>query len=530
MEEKKKLTEEKSVLLEKGRQKALRLIFGRTALIVVLFLIQFGLMFSAVEFFSRYITAFLGGYMAFALLIVLIIINKEGWPETKLTWAIITLMLPVVGGLFYLFVEMQPGYRLLEKRLKGIYAQTEEYVKQDAAAMEALEQADQGTARLADYVRKNGNFSVYQNTRVKYFPLGEDKFEEMLRQLKQAEKFIFMEYFILREGYMWEKILEILEEKARAGVEVRVMYDGTCALFDLPYKYPEGLRKKGIQCKMYAPIQPILSTHYNNRDHRKILVVDGRVGFTGGINISDEYINRVEKHGHWKDTAVMLHGEAVANLTTMFLTMWCFAAKTIESFDAYMPHAHHPEAFPEAPGFVQPFGDSPLDNEPVSENVYRALIERAERYVYITTPYLILDNEITTALCTAARQGIDVRIITPHVADKWYVHAVTRANYPKLIESGVKIFEYTPGFIHAKMIVSDDDYALVGTINLDYRSLYLHFECGAWMYKTSCITQIRDDILKTQEQSQPITPEDYAHASFFTRLGHDLLRIFAPLM
>lgn len=526
MEEKKKLTEEKSVILEKGRQKALRLIFGRTALIVVLFLIQFGLMFSAVEFFSRYITAFLGGYMAFALLIVLIIINKEGGPETKLTWAIITLMLPVVGGLFYLFVEMQPGYRLLEKRLKGIYAQTEEYVKQDAAAREALEQADQGTARLADYVRKNGNFSVYQNTRVRYFPLGEDKFEEMLRQLKRAEKFIFMEYFILREGYMWEKILEILEEKARAGVEVRVMYDGTCALFDLPYKYPEELRKKGIQCKMYAPIQPILSTHYNNRDHRKILVVDGRVGFTGGINISDEYINRVEKHGHWKDTAVMLEGDAVQGLTMMFLQMWNVDEKKV----AYGKYLEKPKRDLQAAGFVLPYGDSPFDDELIGEMVYMDILNRAKEYVHIMTPYLIIDQRMITALTFAAKRGVDVKIMLPHIPDKKFAFALAKSHYRELLQAGVKLYEYTPGFVHAKVFTSDDEKAVVGTINLDYRSLYLHFECAAFLYQVPEIGAIEEDFQETLGKCQEIRLGDLKKEKVWMRIYGWLLKVFAPLM
>jgi len=289
---------EDSKVLQKGKQKALKIVFGRTMVIVVLFLIQIAMIASAVKYLSQYFPVFFGGYVVFGLTIVLIIINKEGNPEVKLSWSIITMLVPVVGGLFYLYVKMEPGYGLLQRRLNNIYKRTETYVQQDEAVMEALKQADRNTAGLASYVHKHGNFPVYQNTRVKYFSLGEDKFEAMLEELAKAEKFIFMEYFILKEGYMWEKILEILERKAAEGVEIRVMYDGTCALFDLPYEYPQELMKKGILCKMYAPIHPILSTHYNNRDHRKILVIDGKVGFTGGVNIGDEYINRLEKYGH----------------------------------------------------------------------------------------------------------------------------------------------------------------------------------------------------------------------------------------
>ena len=301
-----------SSVFQKGRKGAMRVIYGRTAIIAVSFLAQIILIGGVVNFFRPYIPMFFGGYMVLGLGIVLLILNKETTPETKLMWTVITMLLPLVGAALYVYVETQPGYRLLAKRLNDIYKQTEAFVQQDEAVLDALEQKDIGTAQLARYVHKNGNFATYQNTEVTFFPLGEDKFAAMLTELEQAEQFIFMEYFILKEGYMWEKILEILERKVQAGVEVRVMYDGTCAMFDLPFRYPELLKAKGIQCKMFAPIRPILSTHYNNRDHRKILVIDGKVGFTGGVNIGDEYINRVEKHGHWKDTAVMLKGDALA--------------------------------------------------------------------------------------------------------------------------------------------------------------------------------------------------------------------------
>ena len=327
-----------SSVIQKGRKGAMRVIYGRTAIIAVSFLAQIILIGGVVNFFRPYIPMFFGGYMVLGLGIVLLILNKETIPETKLMWTVITMLLPLVGAALYVYVEMQPGYRLLAKRLKDIYKQTEAFVQQDEAVLDALEQEDIGTAQLARYVHKNGNFATYQNTEVTFFPLGEDKFAAMLTELEQAEQFIFMEYFILKEGYMWEKILEILERKAQAGVEVRVMYDGTCAMFDLPYRYPEELKAKGMQCKMFAPIHPILSTHYNNRDHRKILVIDGKVGFTGGVNIGDEYINRVEKHGHWKDTAVMLKGDAVQGLTMMFLQMWNVTEKEPE-YEKYLQKA-----------------------------------------------------------------------------------------------------------------------------------------------------------------------------------------------
>ena len=517
---------EENKMLQRGKREALRIIFGRTMVIVLLFLIQIVMIGAVVRYFGRYIPVFFGGYMLFALAIVLIIINKEGSPEIKLSWSIITLLLPVVGGLFYLFVEMQPGYRVLQRRLNQIYKQTEDHVQQDRAVMEALTEADRNTAGLASYVQKHGNFSVYQNTKVKYFPLGEDKFEAMLEELEKAEKFIFMEYFILREGYMWGKILEILERKAAAGVEVRVMYDGTCALFDLPYKYPQELKKKGIQCKMYAPIHPILSTHYNNRDHRKILVIDGKVGFTGGINISDEYINRIEKHGHWKDTAVMLEGDAVQGLTMMFLQMWHVSEKNPE----YGKYLERENRDLQTRGFVMPYGDSPFDDELIGEMVYMDILNRAKKYVHIMTPYLIIDQRMLTALCFAAKRGIDVKLILPHVPDKKFAFALAKSHYKELLQAGVKIYEYTPGFVHAKVFASDDEKAVVGTINLDYRSLYLHFECAAFLYQVDEIIHIEQDFQETLEKCQEITLENRKEGTALLRLAGWFLKVLAPLM
>jgi len=517
---------EDSKVLQKGKQKVLKIIFGRTMIILVLFLIQFALIASVVRYFSQYIPVFFGGYMAFALAIVLIIINKEGNPEVKLSWSIITMLLPVVGGLFYLYVKMEPGYRLLQRRLDSIYKQTEAYVQQDRAVLEALEKADRNTAGLASYVHSHGNFPVYQNTKVTYFSSGEDKFDAMLEELARAEKFIFMEYFILKEGHMWEKILEILERKAADGVEVRVMYDGTCALFDLPYEYPRELMKKGIQCKMYAPIYPTLSTHYNNRDHRKILVIDGKVGFTGGINIGDEYINRVVKHGHWKDTAVMLEGDAVQGLTMMFLQMWNVSEKVVE----YGKYLEIEQRDLQATGFVMPYGDSPFDDELIGEMVYMDILNRAKHYVHIMTPYLILDQRMLTALSFAAKRGIDVKLILPHVPDKRFAFALAKSHYRELLQAGVRIYEYTPGFVHAKVFTSDDEKAVVGTINLDYRSLYLHFECAAFLYQVGEIEKIEEDFQKTLEKCQEITLENWKERTLLLRLYGWFLKVLAPLM
>jgi len=347
--------------------------------------------------------------------------------------------------------------------------------------------------------------------------------------LKKAEKFIFLEYFIIEEGVMWNSILDILKQKAEEGVDVRVIYDDAGCIFKLPYGYNKKLESMGIKCRVFNPLVPLLSSRINNRDHRKIAIIDGHTGFTGGINLADEYINEYEKFGHWKDSAIMIKGEAVWSMTVMFLSMWNYLDGSNEDFNKFKPDIEPLEESCKD-GYVQPFADNPLDDETVGEIVYLNLINKARRYVYITTPYLIIDNEIITALTSAAKGGVDVRIITPYCGDKWYVHEVTRSYYRTLIESGVKIYEYTPGFIHSKTFVVDDEYGVVGTINMDYRSLFLHFECGVWMYKCRTIRDIKKDFNDTLKMCREITIEELNEIKWYKTLERMILRIFAPLM
>ena len=353
--------------------------------------------------------------------------------------------------------------------------------------MERLLEEDRGVAALAHYMHRSGCHPVYENTSVAYFPLGEDKFEEMLKQLETARHFIFMEYFIVDEGVMWGRILEILAKKAAEGVDVRVMYDGTCEFSLLPHDYPKRLRALGIRCKMFAPVTPFVSTHYNYRDHRKILVIDGHTAFNGGVNLADEYINQRVKYGHWKDTAVMIKGEAVKSFTLMFLQMWGIGEREDET-GRFLTYPVFPVE--NAKGFVIPYGDCPLDNDKLGERVYMDILNRSLEYVHIMSPYLILDGEMETALKFAAERGVDVALMLPGIPDKAVPYALAKTHYTSLLESGVKIYEYTPGFVHAKVFVSDSREAVVGTINLDYRSLYHHFECATYMYRTDCISKI----------------------------------------
>ena len=328
---------------------------------------------------------------------------------------------------------------------------------------------------------------------------------------------------------MWDAILEILERKAAAGLDVRVLYDDIGCLFTLPKHYARTLREKGIACKVFNPFRPVVSLRLNNRDHRKICVIDGHTAFTGGVNLSDEYINRVVRFGHWKDSGIRVKGEAAWNLTVMFLSSWGVTEEGEEEFSRYRPSTYLEEELP-TDGLVQPFMDSPLDDEAVSATIYLNLITRANRYIYITTPYLIIDHAMMDALCTAAKSGVDVRLITPHIPDKRRIFELTRAHYGPLVQAGVKVYEYLPGFIHSKACVVDDQFGMVGTINLDYRSLYLHFECGVWLYQSRSVETIRDDFLATQAMSQQVQLAEIQQLSWWKRLYRNLLRVFAPLL
>ena len=491
-------------LLEKGKQSIFKMIFSRSGLILVLMAIQILVLVGIFHWFEAFLPHIYGGAIIFTVFMVLYLLNSSMDPTSKITWLVVVMLMPVFGALMFIYTQQNVGHRTLKRRYAELNDQTKASLSQSPKVMESLKEISPGTASLSHYVCRSGCYPVYDHTDVTYFPLGEDKFKEMLIQLKQAKHFIFLEYFIVDEGKMWGEILEVLAQKAAEGVEVRMLYDGTCELSTLPHDYPERIKKLGIQCKMFAPIKPFVSTHYNYRDHRKILVIDGHTAFNGGINLADEYINAYAKHGHWKDTAVMVKGEAALSFTRMFLHMWNMDEREPE-FDKYLNVPVEPCM--EAPGFVMPYGDCPLDDDKVGEQVYIDILNRAQNYVHIMSPYLILDGELENALKFAAERGVDVRIILPGIADKYVPFSLAYTHYRSLLSSGVKIFEYTPGFVHAKVFVADDKEAVVGTINLDYRSLYHHFECATYMLKTSCIPEIEEDFLMTQNKCREMDLE-----------------------
>jgi cardiolipin synthase len=462
------------------------------------------------------------------VLVLIAIINAEGNPAFKMTWMLLVLAFPAAGSVFYVYMQISPDTRVMRKRLSSERVETETYLRQDGRVLDAIWASRSANAGLAHFLYKQVGFPTYRNTSVRYFSSGEEKIKVLLEELAKAKKFIFLEYFIIAFGDVWDSVLEILKEKARSGVEVRVLYDGTCSVNLLPYRYPKELEKYGIICKQSNPLKPFLSTVQNNRDHRKIVVIDGNVAFTGGVNLADEYVNITHPFGYWKDAAIMICGDAVVSFTMMFLQMWYVGDKKSGAYRRYS----HGSDLPVKNGFgyVTPYGDSPLDNENVGEEVYFHILNHAKKYVHIMTPYLVLDNEMITTLTRVAKSGIDVSIILPSVPDKWYVFYLGKTYYSELISSGVRIYEYKPGFVHAKVFVSDDDTATVGSVNLDFRSLYLHFECGVFIYNNPEIKRIEADFQNTLKSCEKISIMEVHTRSLFSKIVGRVLRLFAPLM
>ena len=515
--------------VKKRRSTFQKLLFSRAIVILLIMLAQIAFLTVSFLKLGTYTPFIMSALTVLSVVAVIYILNKGDDPAFQIVWIILIVVVPVLGILFYTFVQLNMGMRHFKKGLNIVMDETAKMVEKNEGVLDELKGESQNAVRMANYLYKFGGYATYKNTDVIYFPQGEDKYDRMIRELESAKSFIFMEYYIIEEGFMWNSILEILELKVKQGVEVRVMYDGIGTLLTLPVNYYKKLTAKGIKSKEFNPIHPIMSTQQNNRDHRKILVIDGRVAFTGGINLADEYINKKEVYGHWKDAAIMLRGEAVKNFTLMFLQLWNVNEKLIKNRAAYSEYVNTSTPI-EANGYVTAYGDNPLDGESVGETIYLNIIYGAKEYVHIMTPYLIITSEMLTALKTAAKSGVDVKLLLPHIPDKWYAFVIAKSYYPELINAGVKIYEYTPGFIHSKVFVCDNRKAIVGTINLDYRSLYLHFECAAFLYKTDCIKDIEKDFANTIAISKRIRMEEYKANTLFDRIAGKVLRLLSPLM
>ncbi len=512
-------------LLKKGRKGIFTAIFSRTGLVTLLLLVNIALLLAMFLRFQQFLPHYLGLTSLFVLLEVVHLLNSDMDPSAKITWLVVIMVLPVLGCLLYVFIHWEIGHRAMGRRVCRIQQETMTKIPQGQQIPQDLEANAPGTAALGRYAAVCGCHPIYVGTQVTYFSSGEEKWEAMLRELEKAEKFIYLEYFIVEEGLMWGKILEILARKARQGVDVRIMYDGMCEFILLPKSYPKSLAKLGIQCKVFSPVTPFVSTHYNFRDHRKIAVIDGKVAFNGGVNLADEYINHIPPFGHWKDTALMLRGSAVQSFTLMFLQMWNVSEKQPD----YSALEHAPEPVT-AQGFVMPYGDSPFDDQRLGQRVYLDILNRAQKYVHIMTPYLILDNETENALCYAARRGVDVRMMLPGISDKPVAYALAKTHFAALVAAGVRVYTYTPGFVHAKVFVADDREAVVGTINLDYRSLYHHFECATYLLDCPAVADIEQDFQTTLSACAEVTTQTIKKEKWITRLVGSVLKAFAPLL
>lgn len=513
-------------------KKFFNFIFSRIFFITCMFLIQLTLLIIFLLYFNKYFIYLYGLNLIVGMIFTFIIINDNINPAFKITWILISIALPFLGGMIYLTFGEKRLLKSVKKRLfnfsikfKDSMDLTKDY------DIETLNDSDMNVYRQAKYVNTATGSPVFFNTKTKYFSSGEKSFQEYLNDLKSAKKFIFMEYFIISEGFFLDSVLKILKEKAEKGLDVKIILDDVGSIFTLSNKKIEEMKSYGIKIVEFNQIHGIILPKHNNRTHRKMTIIDGKIAYTGGINIADEYINVIEKYGYWKDSVLKLEGHAVASFINMFISLWDYSTGENTDLNSLYDKKdiEKNSNIKEELGVVIPFSETPIE-ESTSENMYLNMIRRANRYIYITTPYLIITWEMENALISAAKTGVDVRIITPHIPDKKYVHLLTRSFYKRLIDNGVKIYEFEKGFIHAKNFVCDDEFVVIGSINLDYRSLYLHFECAVWTFGTPIIKDVKRDFERTLKKSIAITPEWIKKRKLITRILQSLLKLFAPLM
>lgn len=516
----------KNKLKTKSRSAFSRIVFSKTIIIILLLIIQILFVLVAAFWLSKYATILYGINILLSIVLLVYIVNNKSNPAFKLAWVLPIAAFPVVGLFLYFFIMFNIGGKAFERRTYEIRKQTDEFSHTESNVKKAIHSSD--VLGVSDYLDTISNNPSYKNSDVKYFKSGEDMFSDLIEELKKAEHFVFLEYFIIKEGKMWDSILEILVDKAQAGIEVRVMFDGTSVLTLLPGDYAEKLKSVGLQAKIFSPFIPLFSTHQNNRDHRKIFDIDGRVVYNGGVNLADEYINEVHPYGYYKDTAVKVSGDAVKGFTKMFLEMWNIDETIDEDYKKYIKDPFYPIMPNDS--IVIPYGDEPTIEHNIAENVYMDILYKAKKYVYIMTPYFIVDNEMLRAITFAAERGIIVKLLFPKISDSWAVNAIMKTYYPLLIEAGVEIYEFTPGFVHSKLFVSDDIKAVVGSINLDFRSLYHHFECATYMYNCRAIKDIKQDFINTVSSSERMTINKYKKLPIFQRIIGKVLKGFGILM
>jgi len=502
---------------------------GRLLFVFMSFVLQiswFVLLFVKLSEYSPYFTLF------YSLLTFIIVIKIYGRPMNaafKMPWIIIIMAFPILGICIYLLFGRGGVSGRIKKKFADIEKRFAVHTTQNEAVMAELKVTDMYMANQSRYLLECAGYPVYKNTDIKYYKDASDGFEAQLRELEKAEKFIFMEYHAIEEAEAFARLEKVLVKKAKEGVEVRLFYDDMGSIAFVNKDFIKKMRSEGIECRVFNPVMTFFNLFMNNRDHRKITVIDNRVGFTGGYNLADEYFNITHPYGYWKDTGIRLEGEAVKSLTRMFLEMWNGMKKTDTDYEKYFSGCSGDYVSVEK-GFAQPYADSPLDNEKVGENVYLNLIQYATQKIYIATPYLIISDEMQRMLVLAAKKGVDVRIVTPGIPDKKLVYKMTRSYYAGLAEAGVRIFEYTPGFMHAKQFMCDGKAAAIGTINMDYRSLYHHFENGVLFYNYEAIKDMEADFKEMFEVSCEVTAKYADNRSAILKLGQCILRLAAPLL
>ena len=498
-------------------------VINRATVTVALVLLQIGWLLWA--FFSLtagkvWVNA---GLNVLSLFITLYLVRKDENSDYKIIWLVLIGMMPLLGGALYLAFGNKAPAKRMRQRMQAVERQHTADLAQQPGQTDALDPASRGLSR---YVSEYGPYPAWKNSTAKYYPCGEAMYPDLLADLEKAERFIFLEFFIVRTGKMWKGVEDILVRKAAQGVDVRLIYDDFGSLLGLPSDFVVKMERAHIRCIPFNPVVPLLSLVMNHRDHRKIVVIDGTVAYTGGVNLADEYINAEQRFGYWKDAALRVEGDAAWNFTVMFLNFWNAFRPSETDYDAFRPM---PLVTPVSDGIVQPYADSPLDEEPMAETVYLNILAQAQRYVYIYTPYLAVGEEMLDALKNAAKRGVDIRLVLPGIPDKKLVFRLTRSYYVPLLRAGVRIYEFTPGFLHAKCYVSDDRAAVVGSINMDYRSLFLHFECGALLLYNSQVIALRDDVLRTLPECREVQLAD-CRTSLAGTLLDSVLRLLSPLM
>lgn len=510
-------------------KKFFKLFFSRFALVAIAIILQVALI-VVINYYLVYEFPWINLLViALGVVTFFAIVNRNLPASFKLPYLIIVCLAPIVGVTVYGIFGNVGLSKKNRKKLDEVHAELRMFCQQESATMAKLYQISPQAYGQAMYIEQTSYLPTYENCSVKYLPMGEDFFESLIEELKKAKRYILMEYFIIEEGKMWNTIYDILKQKAKEGVEVHFMYDDVGSIGKVSNDYFYKMRNDGINACKFSPFKAFVSPVHNNRDHRKICVIDGDIGYIGGVNLADEYINVTHPYGKWKDNAVIMRGQCVDSLIWMFIQLYNPNSLKKLKISDYLLY-DHPKY--ESSGFVAPYGDGPRPayDDYIGQTVYSTIINQAKKYVYIITPYLIVDYDFLAALKNAVKRGVDVKILLPHIPDKKLINILTKSNYEDLIANGVEIYEYTPGFVHAKMVVADDDIAAIGTINLDYRSFVHHFECGVWLYNEKCILDMKNDFLTIVKTESELISLEKAHQPLFNRLIKDILSIIAPMM